>query len=127
LYVEFTERMVIKLYESAGFDVFYFNCPCCDLIARKRGRLVLVEVKGVGHPYITVRQACAFYKVAEIIGDAEAVIAVVGNGKIKLYNLVDVVDYYGVDCSDDSALFDDEELDVEQVDPFDVHDYSEFS
>jgi len=89
--------------------------------------LVLVEVKGVGHPYITVRQACAFYKVAEIIGDAEAVIAVVGNGKIKLYNLVDVVDYYGVDCSDDSALFDDEELDVEQVDPFDVHEYSEFS
>jgi Holliday junction resolvase-like predicted endonuclease len=125
--VEFTERMVMKLYESAGFDVFYFNCPCCDLIARKNRRLVLIEVKGSGHPYVTVRQACSFYRVAEIIGDAEAVIAVVGNGKIKLYNLVDVVDYYGVDCSDESALFDDEELDVEQVDPFDVHEYSEFS
>ena len=119
--------MVIKLYESAGFEVFYINCPCCDVIARKRGRLVLVEVKGSGYPYITVRQACSFFRVAELIGNAEAVVAVVGNGKIKLYNLVDVVDYYGVDCSDDSALFDDEELDVEQVDPFDVHDYSEFS
>ena len=125
--MEFTERMVIRLYESAGFDVFYINCPCCDVIARKRGRLVLVEVKGSGYPYITVRQACSFFRVAELIGNAEAVVAVVGNGKIKLYNLVDVVDYYGVDCSDDSALFDDEELDVEQVDPFDVHDYSEFS
>jgi hypothetical protein len=40
---------------------------------------------------------------------------------------VDVIDYYGLDCHDDSALFDDEELDVEQVDPFDVHEYSEFS
>jgi len=125
--VEFTERMVIKLYESAGFEVFYINCPCCDVIARKRGRLVLVEVKGTGHPYISVRQACSFYRVAELVGNAEAVIAVVGNGKIRLYNLVDVVDYYGLDYHDDSALFDDEELDVEQVDPFDVHEYSEFS
>jgi len=125
--MEFTERMVIKLYESAGFEVFYVNCPCCDVIARKRGRLVLVEVKGTGHPYITVRQACSFFRVAELIGNAEAVIAVVGNGKILLYNLVDLIDYYGLDCSDDSALFNDEELDVEQVDPFDVHDYSEFS
>jgi len=86
-----------------------------------------VEVKGSGHPYITVRQACSFFRVAELIGNAEAVIAVVGNGKILLYNLVDVIDYYGVDCSDESASFNDEELDVEQVDPFDVHDYSEFS
>ena len=125
--MEFTEKMVVKLYESSGFDVFYVNCPCCDLIARKRGRLVLAEVKGAGHPYISVRQACSFYRVAEIIGNAEAVIAVVSNGKIKLYNLVDVVDYYGVDCNDESALFDDEELDVEQVDPFDVHYYGEFT
>jgi len=119
--------MVARLYESAGFEVLYFNCPCCDLIARKNRRLVLIEVKGAGHPYITVRQACSFFRVAELIGNAEAVIAVVGNGKIKLYNLVDVIDYYGVDCSDDSALFDDEELDVEQVDPFDVHYYDEFT
>jgi Holliday junction resolvase len=125
--MEFTERMVIKLYESAGFEVFYVNCPCCDVIARKRGRLVLVEVKGARHPYISVRQACSFYRVAELVGNAEAVIAVVGNGKIRLYNLVDVVDYYGLDCHDESALFDDEELNVEQIDPFDVHDYSEFS
>jgi Holliday junction resolvase len=125
--VEFTERMVIKLYESAGFEVFYINCPCCDLIARKRGRLVLAEVKGSGHPYITVRQACSFFRVAELIGNAEAVVAVVGNGKIRLFNLVDIIDYYSLDCHDDSALFDDEELDVEQVDPFDEHDYSEFS
>jgi Holliday junction resolvase len=125
--VEFTERMVAKLYESAGFEVFYVNCPCCDIIARKHRRLVLIEVKGSGHPYISVRQACSFYRVAEIIGNAEAVIAVVSNGKIKLYNLVDVVDYYGVDCNDESALFDDEELDVEQVDPFDVHYYDEFT
>jgi Holliday junction resolvase-like predicted endonuclease len=123
----FTERMVARLYESAVFEVFYFNYPCCDLIARKNRRLVLIEVKGSGHPYITVRQACAFYRVAEIIGDAEAVIAVVSNGKIKLYNLVDVIDYYGVDCNDESALFDDEELNVEQVDPFDVHYYDEFT
>jgi Holliday junction resolvase-like predicted endonuclease len=125
--MEFTERMVIRLYESADFDVFYFNCPCCDVIARKRGRLVLVEVKGTGHPFISIRQACAFFRVAELIGNAEAVIAVVGDGKVRLYNLVDVIDYYGLDCHDDSALFDDEELDVEQVDPFDVHEYSEFS
>ncbi|MCG2870391.1 MAG: hypothetical protein L7H10_06530 [Vulcanisaeta sp.] len=125
--MEFTERMVIKLYESAGFEVFYVNCPCCDLIARKNRRLVLIEVKGSGHPYITVRQACSFFRVAELIGNAEAVIAVVGNGKIKLYNLVDVIAYYGLDCHDDSALFDDEELDVEQVEPFDEHDYSEFT
>jgi len=125
--VEFTERMVIKLYESAGFEVFYINCPCCDLIARKRGRLVLIEVKGAGHPYITVRQACSFFRVAELIGNAEAVIAVVGNGKILLYNLVDLIDYYGIDCSDDSALFDDEELDIEQIEPFDEHEYSEFA
>ena len=127
MYVEFTEKMVAKLYESAGFEVFYINCPCCDIIARKRGRLVLVEVKGSGYPYITVRQVCAFYRVAELIGNVEAVIAVVGNGKIKLYNLVDVVDYYGLDCHDDSALFDDDELNVEQVDPFDVHYYDEFT
>jgi Holliday junction resolvase len=119
--------MVARLYESAGFEVFYVNCPCCDIIARKHRRLVLIEVKGSGHPYISVRQACSFYRVAEIIGNAEAVIAVVSNGKIKLYNLVDVVDYYGVDCNDESALFDDEELDVEQVDPFDVHYYGEFT
>lgn len=125
--MEFTERMVIKLYESAGFEVFYVNCPCCDLIARKRGRLVLIEVKGSGHPYITVRQACSFFRVAELIGNAEAVIAVVGNGKILLYNLVDLIDYYGIDCSDDSALFDDEELDIEQIEPFDEHEYSEFA
>ena len=125
--MEFTERMVARLYESAGFDVFYFNCPCCDLIARKGKRLVLVEVKGVGHPFISIRQACAFFRVAELIGNVEAVIAVVGYGKIRLFNLVDIIDYYGLDCGDDSALFDDEELDVEQVDPFDVHEYSEFS
>jgi len=125
--MEFTERMTMKMYEAAGFEVFYVNCPCCDLIARKNRRLVLIEVKGAGHPYITVRQACSFFRVAELIGNAEAVIAVVGNGKILLYNLVDLIDYYGIDCSDDSALFDDEELDVEQVDPFDVHDYGEFS
>jgi len=119
--------MVIKLYESAGFEVFYINCPCCDVIARKRGRLVLIEVKGAGHPYITVRQACSFFRVAELIGNAEAVIAVVGNGKILLYNLVDLIDYYGIDCSDDSALFDDEELDIEQIEPFDEHEYSEFA
>jgi hypothetical protein len=116
LYVEFTERMVAKLYESAGFEVFYVNCPCCDIIARKHRRLALVEVKGSGHPYVSVRQACAFYS-----------IAVVGNGKIKLYNLVDVIDYYGVDCNDESALFDDEELNIEQVEPFDVHYYDEFT
>ena len=125
--MEFTERMVVRLYESAGFEVFYFNCPCCDIIARKHRRLVLIEVKGSGHPYISVRQACSFYRVAELVGNAEAVIAVVGNGKIRLYNLVDIIDYYGLDCHDDSALFDDEELDVEQVEPFDEHDYSEFS
>ena len=125
--MEFTERMVAKLYQSAGFDVFYFNCPCCDLIARKNRRLVLIEVKGAGHPFITVRQACSFYRVAELIGNVEAVIAVVGNGKIRLYNLVDIIDYYSLDCHDDSALFDDEELDVEQVDPFDVHYYDEFT
>jgi len=125
--VEFTEKMVAKLYESSGFDVFYVNCPCCDVIARKNRRLVLIEVKGAGHPFITVRQVCSFYRVAELIGNVEAVIAVVGNGKIRLYNLVDIIDYYGLDCSDDSALFDDEELDVEQVDPFDVHDYDEFT
>jgi len=125
--VEFTERMVTKLYESAGFNVFYVNCPCCDVIARKNRRLVLIEVKGAGHPFITVRQACSFYRVAELIGNVEAVIAVVGNGKIRLYNLVDIIDYYGLDCSDGSALFDDEELNVEQVDPFDVHYYDEFT
>jgi hypothetical protein len=37
--MEFTERIVMKLYESAGFEVFYVNCPCCDIIARKRERL----------------------------------------------------------------------------------------
>jgi len=89
--------------------------------------LVLIEVKGSGHPYISVRQACAFFRVAELIGDAEAVIAVVGNGRIRLYNLVDLIDYYGIDCSDESALFDDEELDIEQIDPFDEHEYSEFA
>jgi hypothetical protein len=125
--VEFTEKMVAKLYESSGFDVFYVNCPCCDVIARKNRRLVLIEVKGAGHPFITVRQACSFYRVAELIGNVEAVIAVVGNGKIRLYNLVDIIDYYSLDCHDDSALFDDEELDVEQVEPFDEHDYSEFT
>ena len=119
--------MVAKLYESSGFDVFYVNCPCCDVIARKNRRLVLIEVKGARHPFITVRQACSFYRVAELIGNVEAVIAVVGNGKIRLFNLVDIIDYYGLDCSDDSALFNDEELDVEQVDPFDVHYYDEFT
>jgi hypothetical protein len=89
--------------------------------------LVLIEVKGSGHPYITVRQACSFFRVAELIGNAEAVIAVAGNGKILLYNLVDLIDYYGIDCSDDSALFDEEELDIEQVDPFDEHSYEEFN
>jgi hypothetical protein len=86
--------MVMKLYESVSFEIFYINCPCCDLIARKNRQLVLVEAKGTGHPYISVRQACVF----------------IGNGKISLYNLVDVIDYYGLDCHDYSALFDDEEL-----------------
>jgi hypothetical protein len=119
--------MVMKLYESAGFDVFYFNCPCCDLIARKGRRLVLIEVKGAGHPYITVRQACSFFRVAELIGNAEAVIAVVGYGKIRLFNLVDIIDYYSLDCHDEASLFSDEELDIEQIEPFDEHEYSEFA
>jgi hypothetical protein len=89
--------------------------------------LVLIEVKGVGHPFISVRQACSFYRVAELVGNAEAVIAVVGNGKIRLYNLIDIVDCYGLDCHDEASLFSDEELDVEQVDPFDVHYYDEFT
>jgi Holliday junction resolvase-like predicted endonuclease len=75
--MEFTEKDV-KLYESAGFEVLYMNYLRCGIIARKRGWLVLVEVKGAEHPFITVRQACSFYRVAE------AIITVVGNGKIEL-------------------------------------------
>jgi hypothetical protein len=34
--MEFTEKDV-KLYESAGFEVFYMNYLRCGIIARKRG------------------------------------------------------------------------------------------
>jgi hypothetical protein len=58
-----------------------------------------VEVKGAEHLFITVRQACSFYRVAE------AIITVVGNGKIELFNLINIVinivNYYGLDCDDE--------------------------
>jgi len=64
-----------------------------------------VEVKGAEHPFITVRQTCSFYRVAELIGNAEAIITVVGNSKIELFNLINIVinivDYYGLDCDDE--------------------------
>jgi hypothetical protein len=78
---------------------------------------VLIEVKGINHPYIPVRQLCGLITAAEIL-NADAVIIIVGGHRVLFYDAYKLASYYELDCDNEDAFFDDTALSVEAIDPY---------
>jgi len=78
---------------------------------------MLIEVKGINHPYVPVRQLCGLIMVADIL-NTDAVIIVVGNHKASFYDAYELANLYELDCDNEDAFFDDTELSIEAIDPY---------